>query len=133
MRTGLIAICALAAAGCFQQVDDPSIPATEDIAELERALARHPCVGDLDGWERNYRFSKRSGLLTPYSLNPDFNVIEFHLRRAGTVTIEPGRTVMRWTEGQDWPDTGTTQSVDGRFTVDGSTLEISRCRPVAGS
>ena len=131
MRAGLIVVSALAVASCFQDIDDPSIPAAKDIAHLEDALSRHPCVGDLGLWERNYRFSRKTGLLTPYSLNPDFNIIEFHLRRAGTMTIEPGRHVMQWREAEDWPDTNTIRTVDGRFVVESDTLEVARCKPMA--
>lgn len=130
MRAGFVAICFLAAASCSYEIDDPSVPQAQDIAELESALARHPCVGDLGLWERNYRFSRQTGLFSDYSLNPDFNVIEFHLRRAGTIRIDPDRRVVPWSKSQDWPDTNTIRSLEGRFKVDGGILEIGLCKPV---
>lgn len=128
MRAVLLGTAALAAAGCDWQADDPSIPSDSDIARVEAALARHPCVGDLNLWERNYRFSRKSGLLSAYSLNPDLDVIEFHLRRAGSITIMPGRNIVRWT-APDWPDSNTILSLDGQYKLLGGDLSLEECEP----
>lgn len=117
----------VSAAGCNASVNDMDIPSEADIEQVEHRLARHPCVRDLDQWERSYRYSRKVGLLTPYSLNPDLNVVEFHLRRAGTVTIIPGRRIIAHTESGDWPDTQSIQSLHGRYDLNGSMLAISRC------
>jgi hypothetical protein len=118
-------------AGCNADIDDAAVPPDADIARVELRLAEHPCVRDLDLWERSYRYSRKMGLFTAYSLNPDFNVVEFHLRRAGTATIVPGRKVMAHRQSGDWPDGPSIQSLDGRFQLDGGKLLISRCEPVA--
>ena len=130
MRTAIVAMTAFALLGCFYEVDDPSIPAENDLVLLEEKLARHPCVGDLSLWERNYRFSRKTGLFSPFSLNPDFNVIEFHLRLAGSIRIEPDKRVMRWSESEDWPDTSSTRTLDGRFSIETATLDVDRCQPI---
>ena len=117
----------LALSACHGTVDDPSIPSASDVQRLEDQLSRRPCVGDLGKWERNYRFSRKSGLLSPYSLNPDLDVIEFHLRAVGTIAIRPGRNIMA--AGGDWPDSGTIRSIDGRFTLTTGKLALSGCGP----
>lgn len=118
-------------AGCDVQLDDTSVPSAEDIRRLETMLSKHPCVGDVGGWERNYRFSRKTGLLSDYTLNPDFDVIEFHLRRAGTISIEPRMSIMAPTPGGDWPDSSPIRSVDGKFTLGSGALTMSRCEPIA--
>ena len=133
MRFRLVALGALTVVGCSYAVDDPSTPADQDIRRVEEVLAAHPCVGDLSKWERNYRFSRKIGLFSPYSLNPDFNIIELHLRRAGTTRIEPGRRVMQWRENEDWPDSSTIQALDGKFRIEDDALQMAACRPVPRS
>lgn len=132
MRALSFAVALLLLASCNAHMDDRAVPSADDIARLEARLAEHPCVGDLKDWERSYRFSRKSGLLSPYSLNPDLDVIEFHFRRAGTVSIEPGRKVMAPDRSGDWPDSAAVQSLEGRFTITGGALSLSRCKPVQG-
>ena len=129
MKAPAFAAALLLSTACSVQVDDSSIPSGDDIARLEAALARHPCVGDLERWERSYRFSRKTGLISDYTFNPDFDVIEFHLRRAGTILIRPGVNVMTPTPGGDWPDSSPIRSVDGRFTLGSGELAVSRCDP----
>ena len=119
----------LAATSCHSQVDDKAEPAPADVARLETQLARHPCVGDLRQWERNYRYSRKPGFLLPGSLNPDLDVVELHLRRVGTLTIRPGRYVMVPAPGGDWPDSRPIESIDGKFTLSTGTLNL-QCRRV---
>ena len=91
-------------AACHSEADDKAVPNAAVVERLEAKLAQHPCVASLEDWERNYRFSRKAGFVFPGSLNPDLDVIELHLRRAGTVTIRPGRNVMTPGPGGDWPD-----------------------------
>jgi hypothetical protein len=118
-------------AACGTDVDDDAVPAPSDIRRLEQRLSQHPCVGALDQWERNYRFSRKTGFFSPYSLNPDLDVIEFHLRRASTITIMPGRHVLKPGPGGDWPDSNPIESVDGRLTLSSGSLRLSGCPPRA--
>jgi hypothetical protein len=129
MKTLPTAMSAFALASCFQHVDDSSIPARRDVLAVEAALARHPCVGDLNLWERNYRYSRKTGLFSPHSIHPDLDIIEFHLRRAGTIVIAPGVRVMRQDQGEDWPDNRTVQTIDGRYKIKGSQLDVAPCKP----
>lgn len=131
MRSVPIATVFLLLAGCNMEANDVSVPDEADIARLEAKLARHPCIGDLNAWERNYRYSRTTGLFTPYSLHPDLDVIEFHYRRAGTITIEAGRNVMLPGQDGDWPDSATVKSVEGTFKIEGGGLGVERCEPVA--
>lgn len=130
MKSIAILPAALALASCSFEIDDASIPAEADIQRVERKLADHPCVGDLGQWERNYRYSRKTGLFSDYSLNPDLDVIEFHLRRAGTIAIAPGRNVMRTDQTPDWPDTRTIRTIDGRYKIEGGLLDLARCEPL---
>lgn len=127
MRLFVLALAALVCASCNTSNDDTAVPAASEIDRLERLLARHKCVGRLDAWERYYRFSRKSGLLLGHSLNPDLDVIEFHFRRAGTLTIEPGRHVMAPKPDGDWPDSGPIKTLDGRFKQSSSQLSLRPC------
>ena len=118
----------LVAAGCHSEVDDHLLPKPSDVAQLEIMLAGHPCIADLQQWERNYRYSRKTAFIFPGSLNPDLDVIELHLRRVGAVTIRPGLNVMVPAPGGDWPDSRPIQSIDGRFTLSSGAL-ILQCRP----
>ena len=120
-------MAALLCAGCDISVDDSAVPAAADVERLERLLAAHPCVRQLDGWERNYRFSRKSGTLFGHSLNPDLDVIEFHLRKAGTVTVAAGRNVMAPKPNGDWPDSRPMEAVDGKLTLSSGKFSLSPC------
>jgi hypothetical protein len=124
MRTWHLVGGLLMLAGCSFDTGEGPLPAEADIDRLEAKLAGHPCVGDLNGWERSYRYSTKTGLLTPYSLNPDLDVIELHLRRAGTVTIQAGRTTFPSASG-GWPDSAAVQSIEGRYKVTARALDLS--------
>lgn len=93
---------------------------------IEQRLAKHPCIGDLEKWERNYRFAKPTGL-SAYTAHADIDIVEFHLRRSGTTTIVPGRNVMRRGESDDWPDGKNIRSIDGRYKIGENRLSLSRC------
>lgn len=128
MRPVFVVPAVLALAGCYRE-DPEELPRDEHIAMAERSLAGHPCVGDLNNWERYYRFAPATGL-SAYTTRSDLDVIEFHLRRAGTLTIEPGMRVLRRGESDDWPDGRNVRSLDGRFKIVGSALSIAKCQPV---
>ena len=129
MTKRLAILALILPAACFGDVDDDALPAPADIQRVEQRMSRHPCVGNLDQWERNYRFSRKTGLFSPYSLNPDLDVIEFHFRRSGTVTIVPERKVMVPGPGGDWPDSNPIRSLDGKFTLSDGSLAMARCEP----
>jgi len=128
MKPGLLAMSVLLLTSCNQGTAD-SAPLETDVARLEAKLARHPCVGNLEDWERNYRFAKQEGFLWGYSIDPASDIIEFHLRRIGTVTIEPGIKVISPAQSEDWPEIPTVRSVDGTFGIVGGRLNVSRCKP----
>ena len=127
MKARALALVLLTASGCDSGIPDTATPPEADIQRVEVKLSQHPCVGNLDLWERNYRFSRKPSLLWPHSLYPDFDVIEFHFRRAGTIQIQPGLKVM--TPAGDWPDSAPIQALEGRFTLGGGALDMARCKP----
>ena len=129
MKRRIVLAALLLSGACHDGHFDNSIPEAPEIDRLEKALAAHPCVGKLDQWERNYRFSRKDGLFSSHSLHPDFGVIEFHLRKAGAVTVVAGRKVMPQRPDGDWPDTSPIQSIDGKFTVRNGSLNVGPCRP----
>lgn len=125
----VITPAALLLVGCSAGVEDHAVPAAAHIERLEAKLASHPCVVELNKWERNYRFSRKTGLFTHYSLAPDLDVIEFHLRLVGTVSIEPARRILKVHPSGDWPDSSPIQSVDGKYTLGAGKLTVTRCGP----
>ncbi len=120
-------MCLVLLGGCYRE-NPEAAPSAAQIAMVEKRLADHPCVGDLREWERNYRFAPATGI-SAYTTRSDLDVVEFHLRRAGTFTIEPGVNVLRRADSDDWPDGRNVHSLDGRFKIVGNGLAISRCRP----
>ena len=120
------ALCVLLMACAAEQ--DSSVPSEEQIASVEARLASHPCIGSLESWERNYRYGMSKRMFWPQSDHPNFDVIEFHLRRAGSVNIAPGRS--RFSTGSgDWPDSSSIQSIDGSFVIGSGRLNVGRCKP----
>ena len=66
----------------------------------------------------------------PQSDHPNFDVIEFHLRRIGSVQISPRRA--RFSTGSgDWPDSSSIRSIHGSFVVSSGRLNVGRCKPEA--
>ena len=116
--------------GCNTSVEDDAVPSAGDIEQLENLLSQHACVRELGQWERNYRFSRKTGLFSSYSLNPDFDVIEFHLRRAGEIRIHAGRNVMAPAPAGDWPDSRPIRSIDGKYTIGSGALALAPCEPL---
>lgn len=114
-------------AGCSQGGQD-AVPSMAHVNAIERKLADDPCIGELTRWERTYRFAKPHGL-SAYTAYSDPKVIEFHLRQAGTVAIEPGRRIIRRNALDDWPDGSYVRSIDGTFDVTKSALRLGPCPP----
>lgn len=115
--------------GACSGAADQAVPNAGLVNLIEQKLASHQCVGDLSQWERTYRFAKPTGF-SAFTAHADIDVIEFHLRRAGTVTVSPGRTILRRGEVDDWPDGKYIRSIDGRYKVGGDALRLSRCVPL---
>ena len=122
------ALCVLLMACAAEQ--DSSVPSEEQVASVEAKLASHPCIGSLESWERNYRYGMSKRMFWPQSDHPNLDVIEFHLRRAGSVNIAPGRSRFS-TGGGDWPDSSSIQSIDGSFVIGSGRLNVGRCKPAA--
>jgi len=103
-----------------------TFPSDPYIDLIEQRLEQHPCVGNLNEWERNYRFAKPSGL-SAYTAQANFDVIEFHLRRAGSTRISPGRNVFTRGEQDDWPDSKGIGFLDGSYKIGERSLRMPRC------
>lgn len=96
-------------------------------------MSKHPCIGSLDDWERNYRFAMSKRVFWPASDHPNFDVIEFHYRRAGTVKIAPGTKAVPIAHG-DWPDSSSIEAIEGSYVLTSGRLSVGRCTPArAGS
>lgn len=119
------ALCVLLIACAAEQ--DSSVPSGQQIALVEAKLAAHPCVGSLASWERNYRYGMSKRMFWPQSDHPNFDVIEFHLRRAGTVEIAAGQAGFATGSG-DWPDSSSIRSIDGSFVIGSGRLKVGRCQ-----
>ncbi len=112
-------------AGCHREDGDP-VPPSDIVDMVEAKLAGHSCVGDLEGWERNYRFAKPTGF-SAYTSQADLGIVEFHLRRAGATTIAPGRNTFG-RHGDDWPESKAIRAIDGRFRLSDGRLSMPACR-----
>ena len=128
MRPLLLSAAALAAAACSAPPADRLVPENADIERLEASLDGHPCIGSLDGWERNYRFARKQGAFFWHSLNPDLDVIELHLRRAGSFTIQPMRNVLAPASSSDWPDSKGIPFIEGRYNMNDERLQLPKCK-----
>lgn len=128
MRVGLPLLVFVFLLACTRETHSP-IPSESDIERLETRLAKHPCVGNLDAWERNYRYKRNASVF--WADNTDFAMIEFHFRRAGTITLRPGRRIMGPHDSLDWPDSSAIRSVSGVFNTKSGTTGVKKCRPLA--
>ena len=113
---------------CGPETHSP-IPSESDIQRLETKLARHPCIGKVDAWERNYRYKRNASVF--WSDHQDFSVIEFHFRKAGTMTVAPARRILGPSDSLDWPDSAPIQSLSGVFNAKSGTTRVNKCTPVA--
>ncbi len=98
-----------------------SKPAMQDILLIERSVAKLPCVGPLDRWERLYAFGGPLRALRE-------NEIEFTYREAGKYSFKAGRRVMRvadWYNLDDRPY----RMVTGRLDRTTRRLTIDYCGP----
>ena len=123
------AFCALLC-GCSSADEELSVPRPADLERLEAAAARHACIGQLDGWERNYRFAMSKRVFWPDSDHANQDVIEFHFRRVGAIAITPARNLIPVGRNGDWPDSSPIRSVDGSFTISSGRLNVARCTPL---
>ena len=126
---GPLALCALLL-GCSDPATELSVPRPADVDRLEAAAARHPCIGELDGWERNYRFAMSKRIFWPQSDHANQDVIDFHYRRVGSVAIAPARNLVPLGANGDWPDSSPIRSVDGSFAISTGKLSVARCKPL---
>ena len=124
MATALIAL-----AGCAEDPGQPLVPSVGDVARLEALLGRHPCVGTLEEWERNYRLGHQSNRFWPGTFKPEFDVIEFRYRHTGPVSIKAARNIVPVGADHDWPDSPTVRTVTGKFNVRSGRLSLDRCQP----
>ncbi len=102
-------------------------PADADVARLEALLAKHPCVGTLAEWERNYRLGYRAKRFWPGAFEPEFDMIQFRFRHTGPIAIVAARNVVPLGSDQDWPDSPAVRSLTGRFNVRSGRLMMDRC------
>ena len=125
IKMALIALMLLA--GCSDDWDKPLVPLDADVDRLEGLLAKQPCVGTLEEWERNYRLGYRPKKLWPGAFEPQFDMIEFRFRHTGPISIVAARNIFRVGADQDWPDSPAVRTVTGRYNVKSGTLFVDRC------
>ena len=126
IRGALLGLCLLTA--CGGDEGHSPLPDPADLARMEKKLERHPCVGDLGLWERTYRFKRNPGMF--WSDRTDFAVIEFHFRRAGTISLVAGSKTVLPDDSENWPDSPAVEAFSGGYNVKSGTLSVDRCRPV---
>ena len=127
-----MAICGLLLTSCSGGDESGQLPREADIARLEAQLARHPCVGSLDRWERNYRFAVNKGVFAQERQKPNFELIQFHFREAGRVEIAATRNLVPTGDSGAWPESRLIRTLDGVYQVKSGRVSIARCKPVQG-
>jgi hypothetical protein len=128
MRIRAALFCVFLLSACGEESEHLPFPGEPDLVKLETKLSRHPCVGNLDDWERTYRFKHKPGTLM--SGSTDFGVIEFHFRRAGTITLTPGRKAVSPDDSENWPDSPAVKVLEGNYNIRSGTLSVQRCQRV---
>jgi hypothetical protein len=128
MRSALASAPALFLMACSQAGGEDLTPRIQDVDRLEAKLASQPCVGDLQKWERNYRYGMSRRMFWPQSDYVDLDVIEFHFRSAGTIAIRPERNLVGASENRDWRDSSPIQTIDGSFVISSGRLKMTNCR-----
>ena len=96
-------------------------PQPEIINRVEDRLAREPCVGSLDRWERLYSFGQSGGEV-------DESVINFAYREAGRFGFVSGRRITspdEWVNLDDRPYL----IMNGYFVIGTNRLVIRACGP----
>ena len=129
MNKSAVAAALFALAGCTADAEKPLVPQEKDVARLEALLARHPCVGTLGEWERNYRLGYQAKTFWPGAFEPEFDTIQFRFRHTGPVSIQPARNVVPLGADHAWPDSPAVRKLTGKFNVRSGRLNIDRCRP----
>ena len=124
-----VAAALVALSGCTAEPEGPLVPRETDVARLEALLARHPCVGSLGEWERNYRLGYQAKTFWPGAFEPEFNLIQFRFRHTGPISIEPARNIVPLTDDHAWPDDPAVRKLSGIFNVRSGRLSMDRCRP----
>lgn len=130
MKAAIALAFSLMVMGCSQTGDESPAPRAGDVDKLESRLSGHPCIGQLDGWERNYRLGMSRRMFWPQSDYPDLDVVEFHFRKAGTIAIAPTRNLVTASQNRDWRDSSSIQTIDGSFVVSSGRLNLARCEPL---
>lgn len=115
-------------ASCAEEERSAAIPSGEDIARLEAALERNPCVGSLDKWERHYRFQTRRMTFNKTAVVANLGVIEFQLRPAGTTVSQPGFVVHAAEPVHPFPPVSREErTLTGLFAIGSGKLNIRGC------
>lgn len=125
-----IATFALFLAECSQPKTSNVLPSIQDVDRLESKISTHPCVGELSAWERNYRIAKGRHVFLPRSALKDVDVIEFHYRHIGPVTISGARNLLPPSVNGDWPDNRSIRTIDGSFVISSGELHVTPCAPL---
>lgn len=129
MHRKVVATALIALAGCTGDADQPLVPPENEVLRLEAILEKHPCVGSLDEWERNYRLGHQSSRFWPGTFKPEFDAIEFRYRHTGPVSITAARNIVPVGADHDWPDSPSVRTLTGKFNVKSGRLNVDRCRP----
>lgn len=94
MRLPLLLVVLIPLAACDHDSQNPS-PTAFQVQQLEVALAKDDCIGDLARWERRYQFKIDVNRRSPQYGIVQADVIAFKLRRAeGSDAIQPRRVVL---------------------------------------
>jgi hypothetical protein len=99
-------------------------PYETDIDRLEQALAGQPCPGNLDSWERRYRYR---GHREAWVDDVDERTIQFDFYEAGVSGFVPGRKVVGVWEQMLYSGPG--QIAFGSFNRETGAVSIDHCGP----
>lgn len=96
-------------------------PTWQLVNQVEAALSREPCIGNLDRWSRSYAFN-----MLPET-TVDTAIVDFHLEGAGgPLGIKPGKRVTApdaWVRVDDRP----IRIVDGDYDLREHRIHVAFC------
>jgi hypothetical protein len=105
------------------------LPSVAEVARVDRAISRVPCIGKAELWYREYQYRTTLRDLPVALWRLDRNTIDFYLTKAdfpadAMVFLEPPRPTFKWRF-----DSTPTDLAQGSYNVATDELQLDFCGP----